>query len=105
MSLRSPVQQIRRASYVLFKLLNNEISNSHLGLDKHHWGDKKIAIKNLIVMTNKRPQEEFQYVKVLTLNELPGYINYFKPTFSLNETHRIADFLLSINEQKIIETK
>lgn len=105
LSLRSPVQQIRRASYVLFKLLNNEMSNYHLGLDKHHWGDKKIAIKNLIVMTNKRPQEEFQYVKVLTLNELPGYINYFKPTFSLNETHRIAEFLLSINEQKVIKTR
>ncbi len=105
LSLRSPVQQIRRTSYALFKLLNNEMSNYHLGLDKHHWGDKKIAIKNLIVMTNKKPQEEFQYVKVLTLNELLGYINYFKPTFSLNETQRIADFLLSINEQKVIETR
>ena len=105
LSLHSPVQQIRRTSFVLFKLLNNEISNYHLRLNKHHWGDKKISIKNLIVMTNTKPQEEFQYVKVLTLNELLGYINYFKPTFSINETQRIADFLLSINEQKIIETK
>lgn len=105
LSLRSPVQQIRRTSYVLFKLLNNEMSNYYLGLDKHHWGDRKIAIKSLIVMTNKKPQEEFQYVKVLTLNELPGYINYFKPTFSFNETQRIAGFLLNINEQKVIETK
>ena len=105
LSLRSPVQQIRRTSFVLFKLLNNEMSNFHLRLDRHHWGDKKISIKNLIVMTNTKPQEEFQYVKVLTLNELLGYINYFKTTFSINETQRIADFLLSINEQKIIETK
>ena len=105
MSLRSPVQQIRRASFVLFKLLNNEISNYHLRLDRHHWGDKKISIKNLIVMTNTKPQEEFQFVKVLTLNELLGYINYFKPTFSLNETQRITDFILRINEQKIIATK
>ena len=105
LSLRSPVQQIRRTSFVLFKLLNNEMSNYHLRLDKHHWGDKKISIKNLIVMTNIKPQEEFQYVKVLTLNELLGYINYFKPTFSINETQRIADFILRINEYKIIETK
>mgnify|MGYP001191876902 FL=1 len=105
LSLRSPVQQIRRASFVLFKLLNNEISNYHLRLDRHHWGDKKISIKNLIVMTNTKPQEEFQFVKVLTLNELLGYINYFKPTFSLNETQRITDFILRINEQKIIATK
>jgi len=105
LSLRSPVQQIRRTSFVLFKLLNNEMSNYHLRLDRHHWGDKKISIKNLIVMTNTKPQEEFQYVKVLTLNELLGYINYFKPTFSFNETQRIADFILRINEQKVIETK
>lgn len=105
LSLRSPVQQIRRTSYVLFKLLNNEMSNYHLDLDKHHWGDKKIAIKSLIVLMNKKPQEEFQYVKVLTLNELIGYINYFKATFSFNETRRIADYLLNINEQKVIETK
>jgi hypothetical protein len=105
LSLRSPVQQIRRTSFVLFKLLNNEMSNYHMRLDKHHWGDKKISIKNLIVMTNTKPQEEFQFVKILTLNELLGYINYFKPIFSINETQRIADFILHLNKQKVIETK
>ncbi len=104
-SLRSPVQQIRRTSFVLFKLLNNEISNYLLRLDKHHWGDKKISIKNLIVMTNTKPQEEFQFVKILTLNELLGYINYFKPTFSINETQRITDFILEINKIKLLKTK
>src|SRR5690606_38259062 len=105
LSLRSPVQQIKRTSFVLFKLLNNEMSNHHLRLDKHHWGEKKISIRNLIVLTNTKPKEEFQYVKILTLNELLGYINYFKPTFSSIETQRIADFLLRINDQKTIETK
>jgi hypothetical protein len=102
LSLLSPVKQIRRTSFVLFKLLNNEMSNYNLRLDRHHWGDKKISIKNLIVMTNTKPQEEFQFVKVLTLNELLGYIYYFKPTFSIKETQTIADFILRINEQKII---
>lgn len=104
-NLRSPVQQIRRTSFVLFKLLNNEMSNDHLCLDRHHWGAKKISIKNLIVMTNTKPQEEFQFVKTLTLSELLGYINYFKPTFSINETQRIADYILKINERKVIATK
>ncbi len=103
LSLRSPVQQIKRTSFVLFKLLNNEMSNYHLHLDKHHWGDKKISIRNLIVLINTKPKEEFQYVKVLTLNELLGYVNYFKPTFSSIETQRIADFLLKINDQKSLE--
>lgn len=102
LSLHSPVKQIRRTSFVLFKLLNNEMSKYNLRLDRHHWGDKKISIKNLIVMTNTKPLEDFQYVKVLTLNELLGYINYFKPTFSIKETQTIADFILRINEQKVI---
>jgi len=102
LNLRSPVDQIRRASFILFQFLNNDIGNFHLNLGKHHWGDKKISIKNVIVLINTRPQGEFQYVKVVTLNELLSYINYFKPVFSQDETQRIADFLLKINDQKTI---
>jgi hypothetical protein len=47
-------------------------------------------------MTNSKPNEEFQYVKLLTVNELPGYVKYFKPTFSNEETQEIANFLLSL---------
>ena len=97
LSLRSPVQQIKRTSFALFHLLNNEKSDYKLVLDRHHWGEKKIPIKNLIVLTNTKPKEEFQYVKILTLNELLGYVNYFKPIFSYVETKRIADMILRIN--------
>lgn len=100
LSLRSPVEQVKRASFALFYLLNNERSNYHLRLDGHHWGDKKVAIKNLIVLTNAKPKGEFQYVKILTINELIGYVNYFKPIFSYPETKRIADMILRINETK-----
>ena len=102
LSLRSPVDQIRRTSFVLFLLLNNEMDDYHLQLDIHHWGDKKVPIKNLIVMINTKPQEEFKYVKVLSLSQLPGYIRYFKPIFSNEDTQRIADFLLRINDSKAI---
>jgi hypothetical protein len=104
LSLRSPVQQVKRTSFVLFKLLNNEMSKYRLHLDRHHWGDKKIAIRNLIVLTNTKPKEEFQYVKILTVDELLGYVNYFKPSFSNAETQRIADFLLDINSRKMVFT-
>jgi hypothetical protein len=97
LSLHSPVEQIKRTSFVLFNLLNNENSNYHLRLDRHHWGDKKIPIKNLIVLTNIKPKEEFQFVKILTVYELVSYVNYFKPIFSYTETKRIADMILRIN--------
>lgn len=98
LKLWSPVQQIKRTSYVLFRLLNDEVSNNHLALNRHHWGDKKISIRNLIVMTNNKPNEEFQYVKILALSELLGYVNYFKPIFTNLETQTIAEYLISINE-------
>ncbi len=98
LNLRSPVQQINRTSFALFKILNNE----NLYLDKHHWGIKKIPLRNLIVFINSKPKEEFQYVKILTLNELLGYVKYFKPIFSNIETQKIAKYLMTIYNIKVI---
>lgn len=90
LDLRSPVEQITRTSYALFVLLNSE---SNLGLARHHWGSKKIPIRNIIVMTNKAPKEVFKHVKVLSLNELNGYIKYFDEIFSESEAENIFNYL------------
>jgi hypothetical protein len=104
-NLRSPIEQIRRNSFALFVLLNNESGNYQIQLSEHHWGNQKISIKNLLVLINTKPKEEFQFVKILTLSELLGYINYFKPLYSSTETQRIAEFLLKLNDHKIINSK
>jgi len=54
-------------------------------------------IKNLIVLINQKPNEEFQNMKILTLKELLRYVIYFKPSFSGNDTQLIADYLLRLN--------
>jgi len=95
LSLRSPVEQIRRANFALFKILTGEITSS---LVQHHWGVRKIPIRNLIVLINQKPNEEFQYVKILTLKELRNYVEYFKPSFSVKETQMVANYLLHLNE-------
>lgn len=105
LNLRSPVEQIRRTSYVLYRLLHNGIGDYQLNLDPHHWGNKKIVLKNLIVLINNKPNEEFQYVKVLTLNELLKYITYFKPIYSALETERMTEYLLGLGEIKEIRTR
>jgi len=97
LDLRSPVEQIRRTNFALFKILSGDFSKNRLQLNHHHWGAKKIPVKNLIVLTNTKPNEEFQYVKVLTVNELIGYIKYFKPVLTNGETQRIASYLLGLN--------
>lgn len=93
-NLFSPVQQIKRTNFALYKILNGDASN--FKLNKHRWGDRKIPIKNLIVFINHKPIEEFQHVKILTLNELLRYVNYFKPCFSTEETQITANYLLHL---------
>lgn len=48
---------------------------------------------------NQKPNEEFQYVKILTLKELRNYVAFFKPIFSNDETALIAKYLINRNEQ------
>jgi predicted XRE-type DNA-binding protein len=98
-SLRSPVEQLRRSGFAFFTLLNNDKRHVPLFLNKHHWGDKKIPIKSLIVFINSKPKEEFKFVKILTLKELTGYIQYFEPVFSVEETRHVAEFLVQWAER------
>lgn len=93
LDLRSPVRQIRRTSFALFVLLNSESKHNNIKLDRHHWGAKKIPIKNVVVMINEKPMAEFQHVKVLSLNEMNGYIQYFDQTFSDDEVKSIFEYL------------
>ncbi|HWJ28273.1 MAG TPA: NERD domain-containing protein [Flavisolibacter sp.] len=93
LNLRSPVQQVKRTNFILFKVLMEGISEHKLNLNQHHWGNRKIPIRNLIVLTKVKPKEEFQYVKILTLHELIGYIKYFESIFSFSETEEIAKYL------------
>lgn len=95
-NLRSPVEQIKRTNFALFKMLSEAISDKSKLRFTHHWGERKIPVRNLIVLTNKKPKEEFQYVKILTVQEIIPYINYFKPVFSNNETKEIAYYLLNL---------
>jgi len=97
LNLRSPVEQIRRTNFALFKLLADEASNFSPGLNRHHWGTRKVPIKNLIVLINQKPREEFQFVKVLTLKELISYIKYFDPVLVASERERITNRILSLN--------
>ncbi len=90
LDLRSPVKQVSRTNFALFVLLNSE---SNINLVQHHWGSARIPVRNVIVMTKVKPKEEFRHVKVLTLNELNGYIKYFDEIFDSDEVEHIFNHL------------
>lgn len=102
--IKSPVQQTNRSGYALYKVLNNS-NFLKWSLTKHHWGHKKIPVKNIIVFINNKPIEEFQGVKILALSELTNYIKYFPPIYETFETRKITQYLLKSSIQKEIKSK
>jgi hypothetical protein len=96
LDLRSPVDQIRRSSYALFRLISNAIDGGEIRLNHHHWGDKNIQVRNIIVMINEKPKEEFQFVKIKTLSELNSYISFFEDILSEDEVRRLTNYFIAI---------
>jgi hypothetical protein len=94
--LRSPIEQIRRTSYALFVILNSDKTRSGVKLKRHHWGDKQIPVRNLVVMINNKPKEKFKYVEVKTLKELNRYVTYFEPVFDDSDIQQIYEYLKMI---------
>ena len=95
LDLRSPVNQIRRSGFALYATLtySRELDSK---LNKHHWGQKRIPIRQIIVMTNQRPKEKFKFVKVASVQELNRYIAYFEPIFEDAEVKSISKYLSKI---------
>ncbi|HDZ07084.1 hypothetical protein LCGC14_0166790 [marine sediment metagenome] len=88
-SLRSPIEQIRRSNFALYTYISKNIS-----LDQHHWGEQKIPIRNLIVMINNKPNTQFKYVSIKLLRELNDYIKYFEPILTEKQVNNITTQLI-----------
>lgn len=89
-----PIEQVRRAGYVIFVLLNSDDGNIFRSIKKSLWSQKKIAVRSILAMTNERLSGEFKYVKVLKPNDLLSYIQYFKNQLTLEEVDQIVSRLL-----------
>ena len=97
LDLRSPIKQIHRSNFALYAMLTN--SKALVAkLPKHHWGERKIPVRNIVVMINHRPKEKFKYVEVVTLKELNKYIARFEPLFDDTEVEIIYNYLKTIRK-------
>ncbi len=93
LDLFSPVKQLRRSSFAMFVLLNQAVDNGELNDFNKNWGSQKISPKNIILLMNHKPAEEFQYVKILSLNEINRYITYGNAVFSNTEVDELVNYL------------
>jgi hypothetical protein len=70
-------------------------------VEEDEWG----GVGNLIVFINSKPKEKFQFVKIVTLIDLVGYLNYFNPVLLKDKTLELAEYLLELNNNKIVNKK
>lgn len=99
--LRSPVEQIMRANFALYRILKASRA-PFLSFKRHPWGNREFPIRNIVVFTNTKPSGEYEFVRMLHLNELLPYINYFKPIFTNEEVEKVAQYLLSMSQRKSV---
>ena len=99
LNLRSPIEQVSRTNYALYVLLHGRKSGINIQLNKHHWGEKRIPIRSIVVMINEKPKEDFKYVKVKTLKELNSYIEFFQPEMSDIEFDAISKSLMDLHHR------
>ena len=105
LDLRSPVDQIMTTNYALRILMYKALDGYQIRLKKHHWGEKQIPIRNIIVMINEKPKESFRYVKIKLLKELNSYLEFLDPIFSKEEVESIANFLVQRKDHTSINMR
>ena len=62
-------------------------------LPNHHWGEKKIPIRSIVVMIKNKPKTQFNFIEVLTLEELNGYVGSYDQIFDDSEVDLISNYL------------
>jgi len=94
--LFSPVRQVGRANHALYCYLNNLIKKNYLPSLNHRWGPLKISLNSIVVSIQEPLQQEFQHVKVLSLQGLFSYITHRKQIFSKNQIEELTKFLSEV---------
>ncbi|MXN90350.1 hypothetical protein GR160_03855 [Flavobacterium sp. Sd200] len=102
-NLYSPAQQVKRANFILYILLKRFKAKSLFNFNQH-WGNRKVPVRNIVAFINSKPEQEFDFVKLVTLSQLLPYIKYFTPIFTNNEVEDVADYLLKISEHRTVDS-
>lgn len=92
--LFSPVKQIERSAFAMFVVLNDAIKNGELSSLVTHWGNRKISPRQIIASIGPVPHSEFQFVKVLGIEQLVTNITSGKYEYSQRDVEDIVEYLI-----------
>lgn len=91
--LFSPVKQIKRSNYALFRLLNYAIQNHMIDVSHSSWGDRTVSVRNILALTASTVKEKFQHVKVLDTGSLNSYIQWFDKELSSQDVEALVSYV------------
>lgn len=101
-SLRSPVEQIVRSNYALFVFLNRALRNAAVpGFSRHAWGARKLSPRNVVLLLRNRPNLAFQWVTLVSLEEVVPFILKGPQVLSPLEASSLADFLANTTTKTV----
>ncbi len=91
--LFSPIRQLRRGNFAVFVLLNQAVERGDIDNFSDHWGDRKISPKMILCLVNHKPNQEYQYVKTLSVGQTASYITSQRQVFSQKEVMSLIEYL------------
>lgn len=94
LNMRSPVNQIKLTGKAIYREVNRAIRERQIRVKNHHWGDRSVRVRNILAMVGAMPHTEFQYIKMLQVNRLCGYIEYFEQMLNDVEVKAISNWFL-----------
>jgi hypothetical protein len=83
-----------KSGFVDIAVALDAVRANAIRFNKHHWGEKKVSVRNVLAMANAVAKDEFDFVKLLPVNRLNGYIQYFPQIWDKHEVNQIVQWCL-----------
>jgi predicted DNA binding CopG/RHH family protein len=96
-ALFSPVKQINRTGHSVYIALKNAVEMGRISGFGGEWGEQKIPLRKIILLTGYRPRGEYDFVKLLKLHEVRAYITYGKVLLNEEQIKNLVDYFTHVN--------
>jgi hypothetical protein len=93
----TPEDQIQRAGYALFILLNGKGFFKWRFFDRRYWKPQKIRVRNVVALTRHKPHTANSLVQWKRVEELNSYLLQRPEEWTQKEVQRMAKYLLKFS--------
>ena len=93
----TPEDQIHRAGYALFILLNGKGFFKWRFFDRRYWKPQKIRVRNVVALTRHKPYTANSLVQWKRVEELNSYLLQRPEEWTQKEVQRMAKYLLKFS--------